>query len=287
MFNFTTTRVINAIQTYDHDRKSIEQTEKGDLFVAGVNTFKKDCITKIFKKEATTGSNGTVTIDLPDFNAGDIVRLTVPIKLSQSDNTAMYANDLGNKGITFTAEIKVKTPGSIAEEFVKTIKSKGLFVREKEIVTVSGKGKVLTITGTNYYQRFDETKVEKYVYDGNPFESFYEDAGATITTIQPVEAFGDYNWMLRNIVLPTHEHTRAFAPRSEEMAIPGATYNQYTIHYRTERGPIEISAVGALTTSVTTHVLYVKSDLATEVEAAFAGLPVVKYNKTEVEEVEP
>ena len=45
------------------------------------------------------------------------------------------------------------------------------------------------------------------------------------------------------------------------MPIPGAHYNQYTIHYCVDRGPLGLNAVGDNVKSVTTVVFYVNTAL--------------------------
>jgi hypothetical protein len=60
----------------------------------------------------------------------------------------------------------------------------------------------------------------------------------------------------------------------------GALYNQYTIHYCAKRGVLGLNAVGQTVTSATTHVFYVKQDLAPDFEKALATIgTVTEYGK--------
>ena len=74
-----------------------------------------------------------------------------------------------------------------------------------------------------------------------------------------LEAFGDYNWIIHNLRLPTAANTNFWAPskRMDEMPVPGQQYTQIIVRICKERDGIMGEIVGARGTSVTTHVLYV------------------------------
>lgn len=74
-----------------------------------------------------------------------------------------------------------------------------------------------------------------------------------------LEAFGDYNWILHNLRLPTaaNYYPWSSANRMGEMPVPGQVYTQFIITIKKERDGIMGEIVGARGTSVTTHVLYV------------------------------
>ena len=55
----------------------------------------------------------------------------------------------------------------------------------------------------------------------------------------------------------------------------GAKYNQYTIYYCTNRGVLGTNAVGDIVKSRTTHVFYVKSDLASTFETALQKIGTI------------
>lgn len=111
------------------------------------------------------------------------------------------------------------------------------------------------------------------VYDG------VTDGGRTLTAnevaIKPgIEAFGDYNWIIHNLRLPTAANTNFWAPTKEEMPVPGATYVQFIVKMGVEREGISGEIVGASVKSVTTHVLYVNKDYADDVADAFDDLGI-------------
>lgn len=76
--------------------------------------------------------------------------------------------------------------------------------------------------------------------------------------IEPgIEAFGDYNWMIHNLRLPTLANTYFWSPTKNEQPVVGGTYTQFIIRMKRERDGIAGEMVGQRGTSVTTHVLYV------------------------------
>lgn len=89
------------------------------------------------------------------------------------------------------------------------------------------------------------------------------------------EGFGTYPYLLHNLRLPTYARRRYLATNEDETPVIGAKYNQYTIHYCTNRGILGDNAVGDLVKSKTTHVFYVKQDLASDFEAALAKVGTV------------
>ena len=94
---------------------------------------------------------------------------------------------------------------------------------------------------------------------------------ANEVAIEPgLEAFGDYNWIIHNLRLPTAANTNFWAPTRGEMPIPGTQYTQFIVRLAKERDGIAGEAVGMRVTSVTTHVLYVAGLVGTAGSAAKA-----------------
>lgn len=89
------------------------------------------------------------------------------------------------------------------------------------------------------------------------------------------EGFGTYPFLLHNLRLPTYARNRWLGLNQDETPIVGAKYNQYTIYYCVNRGILGDNAVGDLVKSRTTHVFYVKQDLATAFETALGKVGTV------------
>jgi hypothetical protein len=109
--------------------------------------------------------------------------------------------------------------------------------------------------GTVVLTQDDNDKYLKIDSDGEAVA--LEDNEVAITP--GLEAFGDYNWIIHNLRLPTAANTNFWAPskRMDEMPVPGQQYTQFIIRICKKRDGIMGEIVGARGISVTTHVLYV------------------------------
>ncbi len=299
MFNFTTTHVVNS--NYDFSTNKAlwslgkDKDENVCLNIKGVNNFKAPNVTKIYKAPYTPPENAQVEIDFGNTNVtsavnkGDTLRLSIYIRLTQADQSSYYANDTQFKGRPFTVEIPwMGDAATTLKNAVKVIRKYGLLVFEKELLKTEIDGNKLVLTATTEFQRFHTIKLEKYVEKENPFVEAWEEIDGVVKIVKEgKEGFGTYGWVLRNIKLPTNAHTQAFAPKQDEMPVPGAHYTQFTIHYCVNRGPLGLNAVGDTVKSVTTSVFYVNDallgdsvDLSEEVVATTKdGTPIKRGAK--------
>ncbi len=114
---------------------------------------------------------------------------------------------------------------------------------------------------TNEQGVINDDDEPKYVDEDGELQSFGEDE--TIVPITPgLEAFGDYNWIIHNLRLPTYANTYFWAPTKLEMPVVGGKYTQFIIRLWKRRDGIGGEVVGQRATSVTTHVLYVLDNSA-------------------------
>lgn len=83
-----------------------------------------------------------------------------------------------------------------------------------------------------------------------------------IAILPGLEAFGDYNWIIHNLRLPTAANTGFWSPakQADELPIVGQVYTQFIITMCVERDGIAGQVVGNRAVSVTNHVLYVSGD---------------------------
>lgn len=272
MFNFTTTHVVNSNFDFSTNKAlwslGKDKDENVCLHIKGVNNFKAPNVIKIYKAPYTEPKMAKVEIDLNNatgLKKGDTLRLSIYIRLTQADQSSYYANDTQFKGRPFTVEIPwLGNAADTLKNAVKVIRKYGLLVFEKELIKASINGTKLVLTAVTEFQRFHIVKLEKYVESENPFADVWEEIeGVTKIVEKGQEGFGTYGWVLRNIKLPTNAHTQAFAPKQDEMPVPGAHYTQFTIHYCVNRGPLGLNAVGDTVKSVTTSVFYVNDALLT------------------------
>ena len=216
-------------------------------------------------------------------NEGDQLRLSVYIGLRQASQDSRYSNDLILKGKPFTVDFIWKSDAAeTVKNLVNTINKYMVFVYGSKLLNVSYSGAFLTIEATSEYQIFRKLDIEKL--DAKDY--FNMGSYKTVKALDSItkkdsnkgvkdteegyfvgkEGFGTYSYVLHNLRIPTPANTRAFRVYEDEAPIVGARYNQYTIHYCTDRGQLGLNAVGDTVKSVTTHVFFVNQNVATSFE---------------------
>lgn len=87
--------------------------------------------------------------------------------------------------------------------------------------------------------------------------------------------FGTYDYLLHNLRMPTYENWRFTSQAAVEMPMAGAEYVQYSFLYCVPRpGLGGLSVAGQMNHSTTTHVFFVKSDLAAAFEEELGKIGV-------------
>lgn len=296
MFQFTTTNVINS-NTDVTTGKSLWSAQEAALDkpaflnIKRVSKFLKPNVVSIYKAEANDPEMAKVTLDLSQINGkdGESYRLSVYIGLTQASQESRYANDLILKGKPFTVDFVWKTSAAeVAKNLVKIIDKYAVMVYGEKLLNVSYDETYLTIEAVNEYQRFRKVNIEKFDKDAyfgrgeynvvRSLDNLTKQASKNTLTgkveghFVGKEGFGTYSYLLHNLRIPTTMRTRAFGVNLDENPIIGAKYNQYTIHYCTDRGVLGTNAVGDTVKSVTTHVFYVNQTVATQFEEALANI---------------
>lgn len=296
MLQFTTTNVINSNKDYTTGKplwsaQDAALDKPANLNVKRVSKFLGPNVVSIYKAEANDPEMAKVTIDLSQISGtdGESYRLSVYIGLTQASQESRYANDLILKGKPFTVDFVWKTSAAdVAKNLVKIINKYAVMVYGEKLLNVSYSGAYLTIEAVNEYQRFRKVNIEKFDKDAyfgrgeynavRTLENLSEQtSNAALTgTVEGYfvgkEGFGTYSYLLHNLRIPTAMRTRAFGVNLDENPIIGAKYNQYTIHYCTDRGVLGTNAVGDTVKSVTTHVFYVNQSVASEFEEALTKI---------------
>lgn len=291
MFQFTTTNVINSNVDLTTGKELWSAQDAADDKVASlnikrVNNFKQPNVVHIYKNEYIAPKNAKAIIDLSQVGGkkGEAYRLSLYIRLAQSCQSSYYSNDMIFKGKPFSVEFNWMDDDSsvVASKLKRLIDKYEILVYEKPVVNLTADGSFLVIDATDQYQRFYTVAIEKYdpdAYHGmgeykpvleiheENHEDYNEDHGVIE---QGVEGFGTYEWLLHNLRLPTTMRTRVYAMNSDETPIPGAKYNQYTIHYCVNRGILGDNAVGDIVKSMTTHVFYVNQNISDDFERALS-----------------
>lgn len=309
MFQFTTTNVINSDKDLTTG-KALYEVKNDTLMVKRVANFKKANVAAIYKAVAVDPENAKVTINLGDgitASAGDVLNLSIYVGLSQASQDSRYSNDMIYKGKLFSVDfVWQDSAANTAKKLVDTIKKYSLLVYGEKLLTASCKNAFVTIEATNEYQRFKKLEISKYEESNNAYP--FRDKQVVVKTLDGItaktsntevtdsaegffvgkEGFGTYSFLLHNLRLPTSARTRAFGINQDETPIVGAKYNQYTIHYCANRGVLGLNAVGDTVKSVTTHVFYVNSDLASAFETELAKVgTITTANAKSADPVDP
>lgn len=295
MFQFTTTNVINS----DVDlttgkplwsKQTATDTECASVNIKRIGNFKEDFVTAVYKAEASDPEMAKAVIDFSTISGdkGDPFRLNMFIGLTEGSNYSLYANDSYYKGrplvIDFTLE---DSAVDTVAKLVKMVKKYLLAIAGEKIVNITdaGNGK-LSIEAVTEYQRFLKLNIEKLIPEAlhgmgdfkvvKSLEDLTKvDSNADAKNNEffiGKEGQGTYSWLLHNLRLPTPSRTTFMGMNHDETPIIGAKYTQYTVHYCVNRGSLGLNAVGHQVTSHTTHVFYIKEDLAEDFEDALSSI---------------
>ena len=259
MFNYTSTQIISAAST---------QAAKAIAFF-NTDTVKAG-ITKIKKTPYSQAVKTTVTFDLATsspFVANNYYRFELFIRLNdnvQSD----YSNSLvfKEKPVYFEFKATATAFDSTATAALAAAFNADQLRYGYPALVASANSTIITIEGINEFQTLVDAYISKWE-TATALDSYKGDFTRMTTPAGTITkgkvAFGSYEWILRNLRLPTMENRRFTSPNELEMPVPGVTYNQYTIYYKKDRGILGGAAVGQVTSSETCHVFYVNTELTT------------------------
>lgn len=302
MFQFTTTTVINSAKDYTNPSVELFKGDSKYFDVKRVNRFKVKNIRSVYKQDPVAQSNAKATIDMSKVKTvlttskatKGTFRVEIYVHLAQSNNNPLYSNTWVVKGRPWTFEFSATSTedaGAIVDKVIKMIKKFKLFTMDTEQLKATKEDTKLALTAQDPYQIF--SKVELQYFDPNigtttgcctprgeyaPVENYGVTDVASITPGN--EGFGTFEWIMRNLRLPTAEQTRWNALYQDDRPMVGATYTQYTLEYCENRGILGGDAVGEETKSVTTHVFFVNQTVKNQFEAALTAAGITPLAPT-------
>lgn len=302
MFQFTTTTVINSAKDYTNPSVELFKGDSKYFDVKRVNRFKVKNIRSVYKQDPVAQSNAKATIDMAKVKTvlttskatKGTFRVEIYVHLAQSNNNPLYSNTWVVKGRPWTFEFSATSTeeaGDIVDKVIKMINKFKLFTMDTEQLKATKEGTKLVLTAQDPYQIF--SKVELQYFDPNigtttgcctprgeyaPVENYGVTDVASITPGN--EGFGTFEWIMRNLRLPTAEQTRWNALYQDDRPMVGATYTQYTLEYCENRGILGGDAVGEETKSVTTHVFFVNQTVKDQFEAALTAAGITPLAPT-------
>ena len=266
MYQFTTTTIINS----NLDSNGVTAKYSGDanaFIVTRVNTFKKANIVSAYKRAYSAGVKEVAKVTVPTIAAGTVARLTVDVRLSQQTDSE-YANTY----LYFKKPVVIEIVASgTAATDATAFKNQLIALKDRfgfAYITATTNGADIILTATNNNQRFFSATIEKEKASTNSIIlPEYENvtAGTFSVTTPGKIGFGDDEYMIKSLMIPTLENTRYFGINKEERPVLGGNYTEFVIRYSVDKVDDGIVAGNK---SITTHVFYVKSDLVASFETA-------------------
>lgn len=233
-------------------------------------------------------------------------RLSFYVSLEGSEES-IYANDWYQKGKPFSVGFEVSETDTTGEEAAKEIEKNankfGVVMYGKKVFELTRNGAKLTLKGTHEYQRFKMAAIAiDHHLDEWPLD-IYEDGVDCLDGTTPtkknvfllkergVNGFGTYHQLVKDLRLPTAHHNKWLQLKEDEKPVVGAKYHQYIITYcAPSMANPGFTVIGQHNMSVTTHVLWVKSDIAEAFETAigdqFKGL-ITPVNEVDADTGKP
>lgn len=275
MYQFTTTTVINS--NLDSNGTTAKYSGSAAAFnVTRVNSFKADNIVSVYKRAYAAGVKEVAYVTVPTVDAGKVIRLNMNIKLAQSTNSEYASIYLDFQKPVVVEVLATGTAATDAAALVAQVKSLKNRFGMSYVTAAIVSGAQISLTATDNNQRFDSVKIEKEIASTNSIiQPEYEDVTSTsfIINTKGKIGFGDDEYMIRSIMVPTTENTRYFGTNKEERPIMGGNYSEYTIRYAIDKTGDDGIYAGAK--SITTHVFYVKSNLVSAFETELAKAKAV------------
>lgn len=259
MYQYTTTTIINS--SLDSNGTTAKFTGSStQLAVTRVGTFLKANIVYLDKRPYAAGVKEVASVTVPTLTTGKVARITIDIRLSESTYSE-YANThlFFNKPIVAEV-VATGTAATDAAALIVQINSIKDRFGSNYVVAASGGGAVITLTAVNFNQRFYLVEVSEETANANSITQvdYIAKATGSVTTAGKL-GFGDDEWMIKAVMVPTLDNSRYFGLNKEERPILGGNYTQYILKYSVTKDHND--GIVANGTSVTYHVFWVPATL--------------------------
>jgi len=267
MYQFVTTNIINS--ALDSNGSLAKYIGAATYFqVQRVGKFLTDNIVSIYKRPYTAGVKEVAKVQIPTITSGLVARLTIDLRLSEQTDSE-YANAYLYFKKPVTVEIIASgTAATDAAAFAAQINKLKTVYGQSYVVAEVISTDYVQITCVNFNQRVKSMVVEKEKASTNSIiQPEYDNVSGSTFSVTTAGAlgFGDDDFMVRHIKVPTLDNTRYFGLDKDGRPVIGGNYTQYTLKYKVEKSMSDgIRAEGY---SITTHVFYVLSSLVSAFEA--------------------
>lgn len=295
MFQYTTTNVINSQYALDYEGNRLVNSSGSDIYkyvgtTAGLNVnkvgnFKIANIVSIHKRPYTVGIKEIAKVQIPQIASGLTARLEVILKLSQSAQSEYVNYSLDFLKPIVVEIVATNNAANDAASLVTQLNALkdrfGVKYFKAEVITTD----YIQITCTWSEQRVKSMIISKSAASYNStIQPEYTDVSSTTfsVTTNGKNGFGDDDWIARRIMLQTFENTRFFGITKDERLVSGGNYSEYALRYSVSKDGVD--GISSGTTSVTTHIFYVKSDLVPSFEAAIytTTKPIISLSSDQI-----
>ena len=275
MLQFTTTTVINSLGA-DGFNNLLDSSEVFGLTKGP--QLKKDGIISVVRAPYILKQKDKIVIKPAAINAsnipnGNIGRIMI-YATSVGNADPMFSNNYVTNGCPIFFEFK---SGDNVDNIVsKAKKYMNAYSGGYEIVSIKkNSSSNIEIEAANEYIRFQVVKIQKMdpTLNGASFVDVIkvdgkENINSDVTIASGNEGKGTYEQIMKDLRIPTSANSY-YKEMLDEIPEVGSNYEQFTITYCIDRGVMGLGAVGATTTSQTTHVFFVKN--TNDSKAALSG----------------
>lgn len=281
--NFQTCTIINSAKYYKDTTKDTFTAKNEHLIIRPGFDFEASNIQKVYQADGYEGEMAKVEIDLAKLTqtTKTYYRLDIYVKV-QGAEPYIYATPWIQKGRPFWVEFSLsgaKGTDTDADALVKAINREHVFqVGDDQIKATVDKttNTKIVLTATADYLRFAKVQVVKLNDEGDDVEvvGTKQTEGENLLikeTAKGQAAFGTYSHIIKDLRLPTNENTRWLHIRQDETPVIGTIYDQYIIEYKAPANNRPLGAVGCEVDSYTTHVFWIKHELAASFKTLLKG----------------
>lgn len=277
--NFQTCTIINSDKYYKDTTKQTFTAKNEHLIIRPGFDFEASKIQKVYQADGYEGEMAQVEIDLSKLKptTKTYYRLDIYVKV-QGAEPYIYATPWIQKGRPFWVEFSLAATGTNpdADALVKTINKEHVFQVGDDQIKAKATGTKVTLTATADYLRFAKVEIVKLNDEGDDVEivGTKQTEGSDLLIKEVTKgqaAFGTYSHIIKDLRLPTNENTRWLHIRQDETPVIGTIYDQYIIEYKAPANNRPLGAVGCEVDSYTTHVFWIKHELAASFKELLKG----------------
>lgn len=277
--NFQTCTIINSDKYYKDTTKQTFEVKNEHLIIRPGFNFEASNIQKVYQADGYEGEMAKVEVDLAQLKptTKTYYRLDIYVKV-QGAEPYIYATPWIQKGRPFWVEFSLAATGTNpdADALVKTINKEHIFQVGDDQIKAKATGTKVTLTATADYLRFAKVEIVKLNDEGDDVEvvGTKQTEGSDLLIKEVTKgqaAFGTYSHIIKDLRLPTNENTRWLHIRQDETPVIGTIYDQYIIEYKAPANNRPLGAVGCEVDSYTTHVFWIKHELAASFKELLKG----------------